>query len=182
MTGLIDSILARDPAATCRWQVLLTYPGVHAVGMHRVAHGCWNRGWHGMAYVVSWLARRLSGIEIHPAAVIGERLFIDHGTGVVVGETAMIGNDVTLYQGVTLGGISSNPGKRHPALGDGVTVGAGAKILGPVTVGENARIGANAVVVADVAAGATVVGIPARPLAAGESPRLAGIAGDGDGI
>jgi len=165
----IDAVFERDPAARSRLEVVLCYPGVHAVLMHRVAHAMWQRGWRTAARFVSQLARFLTGIEIHPGAVIGERLFIDHGMGVVVGETAEIGNDVTLYQGVTLGGVSLDPGKRHPTIGDRVVIGAGAKVLGPFTVGAGARIGSNAVVVKEVPPGATMVGIPAR--AVGPQPR-----------
>lgn len=165
----IDAVFERDPAARSRLEVVLCYPGVHAVLMHRMAHAMWQRGWRTAARLVSQLARFLTGIEIHPGAVIGERLFIDHGMGVVIGETAEIGNDVTLYQGVTLGGVSLDPGKRHPTIGDRAVIGAGAKVLGPFTVGAGARIGSNAVVVKEVPPGATMVGIPAR--AVGPQPR-----------
>ncbi len=161
----IDSVMQRDPAAKSRLSVMLTYPGLHALLVYRVAHAAWIRGWRTFALWLSYVARMVTGIEIHPGAVIGRRFFIDHGTGVVIGETAEIGDDVTLYQGVTLGGTSLNPGKRHPTLEDGVIVGAGAKILGPFTVGAHARIGSNAVVVKAVPPGATMVGIPAKPLA-----------------
>ncbi|SMH58279.1 serine O-acetyltransferase [Azospirillum agricola] len=160
----IDGIMARDPAARSRLEVALCYPGLHALLLHRVARRCRDAGWHLAARLVSQTARALTGIEIHPGATIGRRFFIDHGMGVVIGETAEIGDDVMLYHGVTLGGTSLAPGKRHPTLGDGVIVGAGAKILGAITVGEGARIGANAVVVADVAPGTAMVGIPARPV------------------
>ncbi|MGQ9367737.1 serine O-acetyltransferase [Azospirillum sp. ST 5-10] len=158
----IDGIVARDPAATSRLEVALCYPGLHALLAHRIAHYFWKRGWTLPARLVSQTARALTGIEIHPAATIGRRFFIDHGMGVVIGETAEIGDDVMLYHGVTLGGTSLHPGKRHPTLEDGVIVGAGAKILGGITVGAGARVGANAVVVAAVPPGVTVVGIPAR--------------------
>ncbi len=158
----IESIRARDPAARSGLEILLCYPGLHVVMFHRVAHAALKMGLHLPARLISQLGRFLTGIEIHPAATIGRRLFIDHGSGVVIGETAEIGDDVTLYHGVTLGGTSLDVGKRHPTLQDGVIVGAGAKILGPVLVGKNARIGANAVVLADVPAGVTMVGIPAR--------------------
>ncbi len=158
----MEAILARDPAARSRLEVVLCYPGFHAVLLHRLAHGCWTRGLKLVARAIAVFSRFLTGIEIHPAARIGERFFIDHGMGVVIGETAEIGNDVTLYQGVTLGGTSLDKGKRHPTLEDGVIVGAGAKILGPFTVGKNARVGSNAVVLEAVPAGATVVGIPAK--------------------
>lgn len=158
----IDGIMARDPAARSRAEVALCYPGFHAVVMHRVAHYCWERGWRLMARTVSHISRALTGIEIHPGATIGRRFFIDHGMGVVIGETAEIGDDVMLYHGVTLGGTSLNQGKRHPTLESGVIVGAGAKVLGAITIGRGARVGANAVVVADVAPGIAVVGIPAK--------------------
>ncbi len=159
----VDSIIARDPAARSRLEVSLCYPGLHAVIWHRGAHWLDGRGLHTAARLVSQTARFLTGIEIHPAAQIGERLFIDHGMGVVIGSTAVVGNDVTLYQGVTLGGTSLQRGvKRHPTLSNNVIVGAGAHVLGPVTVNEGARIGANAVVLHDVPQGATMVGIPAK--------------------
>jgi serine O-acetyltransferase len=158
----MEAILARDPAARSRLEVVLCYPGFHAVLLHRLAHGCWTRGLKLLARAIAVFSRFLTGIEIHPAARIGERFFIDHGMGVVIGETAEIGDDVTLYQGVTLGGTSLDKGKRHPTLESGVIVGAGAKILGPFTVGKNARVGSNAVVLEAVPAGATVVGIPAK--------------------
>jgi len=160
----IDSIIARDPAARSRAEVVLCYPGFHAVQLHRAAHALWHAGLGLPARWLACLTRFLTGIEIHPAARIGRRLFIDHGMGCVIGETAEVGDDVTLYHGVTLGGISLNKGKRHPTLENGVIVGAGAKVLGPIRVGLAARVGANAVVVADVAAGATVVGIPAKQI------------------
>src|SRR5690349_21524357 len=158
----IDAILARDPAARSKTEVVLYYPGLHAVALHRLANTAWQRNWKLTGRFVSHLARWLTGIEIHPAARIGRRLFVDHGMGVVIGETSEIGDDVTLYQGVVLGGISLHEGKRHPTLGNGVIVGAGAKILGPITIGDGARVGSNAVVLKDVAAGATMVGVPAR--------------------
>jgi len=158
----IESIRARDPAARSGLEVVLCYPGFHAVLFHGVASAAWRARLYLIARLVSQFGRFLTGIEIHPAATIGRRLFIDHGSGVVIGETAEIGDDVTLYHGVTLGGTSLDAGKRHPTLSDGVIVGAGAKILGPVLVGKDARVGANAVVLADVPAGVTMVGIPAR--------------------
>lgn len=158
----IEIVLTRDPAARSRLEVMLCYPGLHALLFHRVAHGAWKRGWHLLGRFLSHIGRLLTGIEIHPGAMIGRRVFIDHGMGVVVGETSEVGDDVTLYQGVTLGGTSLEKGKRHPTLEQGVIVGAGAKILGPITVGAGARVGSNAVVVKNVPAGATVVGIPAR--------------------
>jgi serine O-acetyltransferase len=159
----IDNILRLDPAARTRLEVVLTYPGFHAVVFHRVAHWLWRHRLQTIARWLSNLARFLTLIEIHPAARIGQRLFIDHGAGVVIGETAEIGDDVTLYQGVTLGGTSLSHGKRHPTLEDGVIVGAGAKILGGFTIGAGARVGANAVVLHAVAPGESVTGIPARP-------------------
>lgn len=162
----IDHIIARDPAARSTAEVALCYPGLHALLLHRVANAVWRRGWLLPARILSQGARFLTGIEIHPGATIGRRFFIDHGMGVVIGETAEVGDDVHLYHGVTLGGTSLQKGKRHPTIGDRVIIGAGAKVLGAIRVGAGARIGANAVVVADVAPGATVVGIPARPLPA----------------
>jgi len=156
------SIRARDPARPSWPEVILAYAGLHAVLWHRLSHGLWRLGLSGTARVASHLGRFLTGIEIHPGATIGRRLFIDHGMGVVIGETAEIGDDVLIYHGVTLGGMSGSPGKRHPTVGDGVVIGAGAQVLGPITLGRGARIGANAVVVNPVSAGATVVGIPAR--------------------
>lgn len=158
----IDSYVARDPALRSRLEVVLCYPGFHALMFYRVAHACWERGWTLLGRFLSHLGRFFTGIEIHPGATIGERLFIDHGMGVVIGETAEIGNDVTLYQGVTLGGTSLAKGKRHPTIGDGVVIGSGAQVLGPFTVGKGARIGANSVVLSAVPPGVTVVGIPAK--------------------
>ncbi len=158
----IDCVFERDPAARGRLEVLLTYPGVHALLWHRVAHALWRIGLRFVARFLSFVVRMFTQIDIHPGAAVGRRLFIDHGCGVVIGETAEIGDDVTLYHGVTLGGVSWNPGKRHPTLEDGVVVGAGAKVIGPITVGRNARVGANSVVIQDVPTGMTVVGIPGR--------------------
>ncbi|HEY4374309.1 MAG TPA: serine O-acetyltransferase [Burkholderiales bacterium] len=158
----IQSVFDRDPAARSVWEVVTCYPGFHARLMHRVAHWFWRHGLKWLGRFTSNIARSLTGIEIHPGATIGRRFFIDHGMGVVIGETAIIGDDVTLYHGVTLGGTSWNKGKRHPTLEDGVVVGAGAKVLGPITMHAGAKIGSNAVVVKDVPAGATAVGIPAR--------------------
>ncbi len=158
----VRCVFARDPAARTMWEVLTCYPGFHALTLHRVAHALWGAGFKWLARLVSHVSRFLTGIEIHPGATIGRRVFIDHGMGVVIGETAEIGDDCTLYHQVTLGGVSWNKGKRHPTLGKGVVVGAGAKILGPFEVGEGARIGSNSVVVKAVPPGATVVGIPAR--------------------
>ena len=161
----IQSVFHRDPAARNAFEVVTCYPGLHAVWLHRVAHALWVRGWKWLARVVSNFGRWMTGIEIHPGAKIGRRFFIDHGMGIVIGETAEIGDDVTLYQGVTLGGTSWNKGKRHPTLENGVVVGAGAKVLGPFTVGAGAKVGSNAVVTMAVPAGATVVGIPGRIIA-----------------
>ncbi len=158
----VDAVFDRDPAARNRFEVLVNYPGIHALILHRVAHGLWENRLKGPARFVSTASRFLTGIEIHPGAKIGKRFFIDHGMGVVIGETAEIGDDVTLYHGVTLGGTSWNRGKRHPTLEDGVVVGAGAKVLGPFTVGKGAKIGSNAVVTKPIPAGATAVGNPSR--------------------
>ncbi len=158
----IQAVFARDPAARNTLEVLTTYPGIHALIMHRMAHELWNKDYKGTARALSSFSRFATGIEIHPGAKIGRRFFIDHGMGVVIGETAEIGNDVTLYHGVTLGGTTWNKGKRHPTLEDGVVVGAGAKILGPFTVGKNAKVGSNAVVTKAVPENATAVGNPAR--------------------
>lgn len=160
----IKSVFERDPAARSTLEVLTCYPGVHARILHRMSHGLWQWKLFWLARLLSHIARFLTGIEIHPGATIGRRFFIDHGMGVVIGETAEIGDDVTLYHGVTLGGTSWKEGKRHPTLGDGVVVGAGAKILGPIIIGAGAKIGSNAVVVKAVPAGATAAGIPARIL------------------
>jgi serine O-acetyltransferase len=159
----IQCILARDPAARNAWDVLTCYPGLHAVILHRFAHSCWSLGFKWLARFVSNIGRLLTGIEIHPAAKVGNCVFFDHAMGVVVGETAEIGDGCTIYQGVTLGGTSLYKGaKRHPTLGKNVVVSAGAKVLGGFTVGDNAKIGSNAVVIKPVPAGATAVGIPAR--------------------
>ncbi|MEO5378741.1 MAG: serine O-acetyltransferase [Magnetococcus sp. DMHC-6] len=156
------SIMDRDPAAGSMLEVLTCYPGVYAILIHRLAHRLWNRNFRISARLLSNMARLISGIEIHPGAQIGKGFFIDHGMGVVIGETTQIGHNVTLYHGVTLGGTSWNTGKRHPTLEDNVVIGAGATILGPITIGKNARVGSNAVVVKDVPADATAIGIPAR--------------------
>ena len=158
----IHCVFKRDPAARSVWEVITCYPGFHALQLHRISHRLWMWGLRWFARFVSHVIRFLTGIEIHPGAVIGRRVFIDHGMGVVIGETAEIGDDCTLYHGVTLGGVSWKDGKRHPTLGKGVVVGAGAKILGPFIVGDGAKIGSNSVVVKAVPPGATVVGIPAR--------------------
>lgn len=160
----IDSILGRDPAARSRLEVLLCYPGIHALILHRVASWLWRKKLPLAARFVAMVSRFITGIEIHPGATIGQRFFIDHGMGVVIGETARIGDDVTIYHDVTLGGTSLSKGLRHPQVGNNVIIGAGAQLLGPITVGDHARIGSNAVVVKDVAASTTVVGIPARPV------------------
>lgn len=158
----IACIYERDPAARHLLEVLFTYPGLHAVIWHRLAHRLWGWGLHWIARVISALARWLTGIEIHPGAVIGRRFFIDHGMGVVIGETAVIGDDCTIYHGVTLGGTSWKKGKRHPTLMDNVVIGAGAKVLGPIDIGNGARIGSNAVIVKSVPDATTVVGVPGR--------------------
>src|SRR5690242_2550728 len=168
----IRVVFDRDPAARTTFEVLTCYPGLHALVWHRaVVHRAWRAG---LRWLARWLAhwsRFTTGIEIHPGARIGRRVFIDHGMGVVIGETAEIGDDTTLYHGVTLGGTSWNKGKRHPTLGRNVVIGAGAKVLGPLLVGDGAKIGSNAVVVRDVPAGATAVGIPARVVKAGEQEK-----------
>jgi serine O-acetyltransferase len=160
--SLIASIRRRDPASTSWLQVVLCNPGLHALLLYRVANRLWRWGLHFPAKLLTYLTRMVTGIEIHPAATIGRNLLIDHGSGVVIGETAEIGDDVLLYQGVTLGGTSRDGGKRHPTLGDHVVVGAGAKVLGAIHIGAHSRIGANAVVLADVPANAVAVGVPAR--------------------
>ncbi len=158
----IACIMERDPAARSAWEVITCYPGFHALQLHRIAHALWQWRCRLIARMVSHLGRFLTGIEIHPGATIGRRLFIDHVMGVVIGETAEIGDDCTLYHGVTLGGTSLNKGKRHPTLRNGVVIGAGAKVLGPIVINDNAKVGSNAVLVKDVPMGATAVGIPAR--------------------
>ncbi|MFC0408942.1 serine O-acetyltransferase [Roseomonas elaeocarpi] len=160
---LVRSIRARDPARPGQLEAILCYAGLHAVLWHRLAHGLWRRGFRTAGRCVSHLSRWLTGIEIHPGARIGRRLFIDHGLGTVIGETAEIGDDVLIYHNVTLGGLTMRPGKRHPTIRDGAVIGAGAQVLGPIVVGLGARVGANAVVVSEVPPGLTVVGIPARP-------------------
>jgi serine O-acetyltransferase len=158
----VACVFGRDPAARTHFEVLTTYPGVHAILVHRLSHRLWRRGFLYGARFLSFLTRLWSNIDIHPGATIGRRFFIDHGAGVVIGETAIIGNDVTLYHGVTLGGTSWSKGRRHPMLGNGVLIGAGAKILGPITLGSNVRVGANSVVVKSVPSNSTVVGIPGK--------------------
>src|SRR3990172_998 len=162
LRGDIDCILERDPAARSFWEVLTCYPGLHAIYIHKLARWFWTHGLRWAGRFTSHFGRWATGIEIHPGVVIGRRVFIDHGMGVVIGETAEVGDDCTIYQGVTLGGTSLNRQKRHPTLGPGVVVGAGAKVLGPFTVGAGARIGSNSVGVKAVPPGATAVGIPAR--------------------
>jgi serine O-acetyltransferase len=156
----ISAVLERDPAARTWLEVLLCYPGLHAVWAHRLTHSLWHRGAKLVARLLSQWARMLTGIEIHPGAEIGSRLFIDHGMGVVIGETAVVGDDVTLYQGVTLGGTGKRNGRRHPTLRNNVVVGAGAQVLGNITVGENSRVGAGSVVLNDVPDNSTIVGVP----------------------
>ncbi|HEY8219466.1 MAG TPA: serine O-acetyltransferase [Methylobacter sp.] len=158
----IACVFDRDPAAQSVFEVITTYPGFHAVLIHRLSHFFWQAGFRWLARFIAHISRWLTGIEIHPGAVIGRRFFIDHGMGVVIGETAVIGDDCTLYHGVTLGGTSWDKGKRHPTLHNGVVIGAGAKVLGPIDIGENARVGSNSVVLKPVPAGSTAVGIPAH--------------------
>ena len=158
----INSVFGRDPAARNKLEVLFNYPGLHAVWLHRISHKLWLWKLKWLARFVSNVGRFITGVEIHPGAQLGRRFFIDHGMGVVIGETAIVGDDVTVYHGVTLGGTSWNAGKRHPTLGNNVVIGAGAKILGPITIGENARVGCNSVVVKDVPMSATCVGVPGR--------------------
>ncbi len=168
----IACVFDRDPAARTSWEVLTCYPGLHALTWHRVVtHRLWGAGWRWLARWLAHWGRWLTGIEIHPGATIGRRVFIDHGMGIVIGETAEIDDECTLYHGVTLGGTSWNKGKRHPTLGQGVVIGAGAKVLGPITVGAGAKIGSNAVVVRDVPPGATAVGIPARVVTGDEAAK-----------
>ncbi len=165
----IDCVFDRDPAARNWLEVVAAYPGFHAVRMHRLSNFLWRNGLCLLARILSHLTRWLTGIEIHPGAQIGRRFFIDHGMGVVIGETAEIGDDCTLYHGVTLGGTSWEKGKRHPTLGSDVVIGAGAKVLGPITIGDDVRIGSNSVVLKDVPDGATVVGIPGRIVSRGQN-------------
>ena len=171
----LDSIIERDPAARSRLEVALLYPGVRALLFYRAAHALWQSGFHFLGRLLSEVGKWLSGIEIHPAATIGKNLFIDHGTGVVIGETAIIEDNVTLYHGVTLGGIgggAKTSARRHPRIENGVVIGAGAQVLGPITVHRYARVGANAVVLKDVPEGLTVVGIPAQAVEADSAARL----------
>ena len=176
MRNLIRSIRARDPAQPSVTEVVFSYPGFHVMTLfHPAAHVLWRHGWRGLARFWAHLGRCCTGIEIHPQAKIGRDLFIDHGMGVVIGQTATVGDNVTLYQGVTLGGKSEVPGKRHPDVADGATIGAYAQIIGPIRVGRNASIGAGSVVTKDVPDGATVAGRPARPVAADRNADGAGI-------
>ena len=165
----VGCVFGRDPAVRSRVEVFFCYPGFHALLFYHVAHWLWECRFRLLGRFVSHVGRVVTGIEIHPGVHIGRRFFIDHGMGVVIGETSIVGDDVTLYHGVTLGGVTWSPGKRHPTIEDGVVIGAGAQVLGPITVGRNARIGANAVVLKDVPPDATMVGIPARPAAAGKT-------------
>jgi len=158
----IKSVFDRDPAARNTLEVLTNYPGMHAIWIHRLSHKLWKNNWNLLARIISTFSRWLTGVEIHPGATLGRRFFIDHGMGIVIGETAEIGNDVTLYHGVTLGGTSWSAGKRHPTLEDNVVIGAGAQVLGPITIGKGGKVGSNSVVVKDLPANATAVGIPAR--------------------
>lgn len=158
----VEAVLMRDPAASSRWVVRLCYPGLTALRRHRRAHAMLEKGHPVIARLISQRTRKITSIEIHPGAAIGRRVFIDHGDGVVIGETAIVGDDVTIYQGVTLGGTGKDVGKRHPTIGNGVTIGAGAKVLGPITVGDHSKIGAGAIVLKDVPAYCTVVGNPGR--------------------
>jgi len=156
----IKSVFNRDPAARNTWEVLTNYPGLHAIWMHRLSHYLWKKNWLWLARMLSTITRWITGVEIHPGATIGRRFFIDHAMGVVIGETAVIGDDCTIYHGVTLGGTTWDVGKRHPTLENNVVIGAGAKILGPITLAEGSRVGSNAVVTKDAPAGSTVIGIP----------------------
>ncbi len=165
----VACVFERDPSARNRLEVLTTYPGVHAILVYRISHGLWKGNWKYSARLLTYFARMFTNIEIHPGATIGRRFFIDHGTGVVIGETAEIGNDVTIYHGVTLGGTSWSKGKRHPTLFDGVVVGAGAKVLGPIEIGRNAKVGANSVVIRNVPDYKTVVGIPGKVVRTSDS-------------
>ncbi len=177
----VGCVRLRDPAARNEFETLLTYPGIHALIWHRIAHRLWKADWRFPARLLSWFGRFLTNVDIHPGATIGQRFFIDHGAGVVIGETAEVGDDVTLYHGVTLGGTSWSPGKRHPTLEDRVVVGAGAKILGPITVGRGTRVGANSVVIESTPPKVTVVGIPAA-FRRGWCGRNSPIAASSDGL
>ena len=166
MFELVRAIQQHDPARPTFWEVLLAYPGLHAIGLHRMAHGLWRIRLRALARLLANIARILTSIEIHPGATIGRRVFIDHGIGVVIGETAVIGDDITIYHNVTLGGLDTGKAgaKRHPSVEDGAVLGAGAQILGDITIGRNARVGANSVVIRDVEQDCTVIGVPARHL------------------
>lgn len=168
----IRSVFDRDPAARSTLEVLLCYAGLHAIWDHRIAHWLWVHNLKLLARMLSQLSRFFTGIEIHPGAVIGRRFFIEHGMGVVIGETAEVGNDVTMYHGVTLGGVSTHKGKRHPTIGDGVVIGAGAKILGAIEIGSGSRVGANAVVVDEIPPDSVVVGVPGHPVHKEKPSRL----------
>ncbi|WP_026460968.1 serine O-acetyltransferase EpsC [Schaalia suimastitidis] len=158
----VRTVRRRDPAARSKVEVALAYPGLHALWAHRISHALWNRGMVTPARILSSIARSFTGVDIHPAARIGRRVFIDHATGVVIGETAQVGNDVVIFHGVTLGGVSMTPGKRHPTVGDHVMLGAGSKILGPITIGSGSKVGANAVVTKDMPEDSVAIGIPAK--------------------
>lgn len=168
----ISCVLERDPAARNKLEIVLTYPGVQALLFHRIANKFWKRNWFFVARFISFLSRILTNVDIHPGATIGHHFFIDHGAGVVIGETTEIANNVTLYHGVTLGGTSWKKGKRHPTLEEGVMVGAGAKVLGPITLGSRARIGANSVVISDVLPERTVVGVPGKMVSVREAGEM----------
>jgi serine O-acetyltransferase len=172
----IRAAIERDPARPSALQVIFAYPGVHAIWGHRISHWLWRRGARVAARILGELIRIFTGVEIHPGATLGSGLFIDHATGVVIGETAEVGDDVTIYHGVTLGGISTDPGKRHPTIGDRVIIGAGAKVLGPIKIGDDSRIGANAVVVKEVPSSSVVVGVP------GQIVSRSGPAGEDDSL
>jgi serine O-acetyltransferase len=176
----IRAVVERDPAARSGWEVALLYPGVHALWAHRASHWLWHHGAEFPARALSQAARFSTGIEIHPAATIGDRVFIDHGAAVVIGETAEVGDDVTIYHGVTLGGVSLAHGKRHPTIGDRVVIGAGAKVLGNLTVGDDSRIGANAVLVRSVSEHSVVVGVPGQVIVSGQPPANAPLAASSD--
>ncbi|MFT0761793.1 serine O-acetyltransferase [Actinomyces sp. F1_1611] len=158
----LRTAIAQDPAANSPWEVAASYPGLHAIWGYRLGHALWNRGLRAPARILQNLIRFATGVDIHPGAKLGRRLFIDHATGVVIGQTAEVGEDVLIFHGVTLGGVSMSPGKRHPTVGNGVVIGAGAKVLGPITIGDYSRIGANAVVISDVPEDSVAVGVPAK--------------------
>jgi serine O-acetyltransferase len=172
----IQTVFAKDPAARSWWEVITCYPGLHAIWMHRLAHALWRRRLYWLARFLSHINRFLTGIEIHPGARIGRRFFIDHGMGIVIGETAEIGDDVLMYKGAVLGGTSLNKGKRHPTIGNGVVIGSNAVVLGPITIGDNARIGSGAVVVKPVPADSTAVGVPAKVVRGPHLPPVPSVA------